>query len=170
MSKASPHKRLLLVPSCHSVFRGFDLPQARSMAVGRRQLLEAALGFGLGMIAGPASPAAPQTYEEAVRSARAPLQDTPRDRELVRFATLAASSHNTQPWTFTTAASKIIIVPDFERRCPAVDPDDHHLFISLGCAAENLVVAASAVGLNATPVVDGDRIVVHLEPAPRGAD
>jgi hypothetical protein len=24
---------------------------------------------------------------------------------------------------------------------PAVDPDDHHLYASLGCAAENLVIA-----------------------------
>ena len=37
------------------------------------------------------------TYEEAVTASRAPLQTVPRDRELVRFATLAANSHNTQP-------------------------------------------------------------------------
>src|SRR5205809_1073455 len=28
----------------------------------------------------------------------------------------------------------------------AVDPDDHHLFVSLGCAAENLMLAAAARG------------------------
>jgi hypothetical protein len=28
-----------------------------------------------------------------------------------------------------------VILPDLSRRCPAVDPDDHHLFVSLGCAA-----------------------------------
>jgi nitroreductase len=107
-----------------------------------------------------------QTYEQAAREARLPLRATPRARELVRFATLAANSHNTQPWIFTAAADRITIEPDFSRRCLAVDPDDHHLFVSLGCAAENLVIAASALGLRANPFVDGDRIVIDLEPAP----
>ncbi|MCA9618219.1 MAG: hypothetical protein KC731_04340 [Myxococcales bacterium] len=68
-------------------------------------------------------------------------------RELVRLATLAASSHNTQPWRFRVDETRIDILPDFSRRCSAVDPDDHHLFASLGCAAENLLVAARAIGL-----------------------
>jgi hypothetical protein len=129
--------------------------------------MEATLGFGAGMIACPASPAQapPLTYEQAVRSARAPLQATPRDRELVRFATLAANSDNTQPWTFTAAANRIIIAPDFARRCPAVDPDDHHLFVSLGCAAENLVIAASALGLRAISRAEDDQLAFDLEPA-----
>jgi hypothetical protein len=68
-------------------------------------------------------------------------------RDLVRYATLAASSHNTQPWRFELLPGEIVIRPDFSRRCAAVDPDDHHLFASLGCAAENLVLAAAAAGL-----------------------
>jgi len=71
-------------------------------------------------------------------------------RELVplaRYATLAASSHNTQPWKFKLARGRISILPDLSRRCPAVDPDDHHLYVSLGCAAENLLLAARAAGL-----------------------
>ena len=73
-------------------------------------------------------------------------------RELVRCATLAASSHNTQCWKFhidaTTKERAISILPDLARRCPAVDPDDHHLFVSPGCAPENLIQAARAYGLN----------------------
>jgi hypothetical protein len=137
-----------------------------SMVIDRRRLLGAALGFGGGTMARASAAAGPQTYDEAARVARLPLQTTPRDRELVRFATLASNSHNTQPWTFTAAADRIIIGPDFSRRCPAVDPDDHHLFVSLGCAAENLVVAASAIGLRANSFVDGDEIVIDLETAP----
>lgn len=105
------------------------------------------------------------TYEEATGIIRAPLRPTPRNRELVRFASLAANSHNTQPWTFTASANRIVITPDFSRRCPAVDPDDHHLFISLGCAAENLVLAAAMLGLKASPVVEGDEIAIDLETA-----
>lgn len=67
---------------------------------------------------------------------------------LVRYATLAASSHNTQPWMFRLEPDTIRILPDLSRRCPEVDPDDHHLYASLGCAAENLLLAARAAGLN----------------------
>ena len=66
---------------------------------------------------------------------------------LVRYATLAASSHNTQPWKFRLVRGRISILPDLSRRCSAVDPDDHHLYASLGCAAENLLLAAEAAGL-----------------------
>ncbi|MBE9069880.1 Tat pathway signal protein [Leptolyngbya cf. ectocarpi LEGE 11479] len=66
---------------------------------------------------------------------------------LVRYATLAASSHNTQPWKFNIEPGLIWIFPDLTRRCPAVDPDDHHLYVSLGCAATNLIEAAAVAGL-----------------------
>lgn len=61
--------------------------------------------------------------------------------ELVRYATLAPSSHNTQCWRFRLEEKAITLLPDLSRRCPAVDPDDHHLFVSLGCALENLIQA-----------------------------
>lgn len=87
-------------------------------------------------------------------------------RELVRYATLAPSSHNTQCWKFRLGAGSIEILPDLSRRCPAVDPDDHHLFVSLGCAAENLAQAALAHGLKADVAFDAarDAVQVRLEP------
>jgi hypothetical protein len=87
-------------------------------------------------------------------------------RELVRYATLAPSSHNTQCWKFRLSASAIEILPDLSRRCPAVDPDDHHLFVSLGCASENLVQAALAHGLKGDAVFDSasNAIRIRLEP------
>lgn len=66
--------------------------------------------------------------------------------EFVRYATLAPSSHNTQCWKFRIGEGTVSIYPDYQRRCPVVDPDDHHLFVSLGCAAENLIQAAAANG------------------------
>jgi hypothetical protein len=90
------------------------------------------------------------------------------DRELVRLATLAASSHNTQPWLFRTAADSITIHPDRTRRCPVVDPDDAHLYKSLGCAAENLVHAASMQGHLAEVHFDAsaDAVVARLRESP----
>lgn len=87
--------------------------------------------------------------------------------ELVRQATLAASSHNTQPWRFALEPWGFSILPDLSRRCPAVDPDDHHLYASLGCAAENLLVAAWAAGLDGGAAYDAaeDRVRVELADA-----
>lgn len=131
----------------------------------RRELLMAALGFGAATMFRPTpSEAASITYDRAVLSTWGPLQASPRDRELVRYATLAANSHNTQPWIFSSAGNEIAILPDFSRRCPAVDPDDHHIFASLGCAAENLSHAAAAMGLRATPALVGDKVTIHLDP------
>ena len=77
------------------------------------------------------------------------MTDRPDARpfELVSHVILAPSSHNTQCWLFRLGPDRIEILPDRGRRCPVVDPDDHHLFVSLGCAAENLLQAAPALGL-----------------------
>ena len=87
-------------------------------------------------------------------------------RELVRYGTMAANSHNTQPWKFKLTDHEVHILPDFSRRCPAVDPDDHHLFASLGCAAENILIAANAFGLHGDLIfdeVDESTIVISLD-------
>jgi hypothetical protein len=75
------------------------------------------------------------------------LRRTPTSatRELIRYATLAPNGHNTQPWLFFPRDNEIMIRPDFDRRTPVVDPDDHHVFVSLGCAAETLAIAAGAM-------------------------
>ncbi len=90
--------------------------------------------------------------------------------ELVRNATLAPSSHNTQCWRFALEPQAITILPDLLRRCPAVDPDDHHVFVSLGCAAENLIHAALAHGLQGEVVFDVPRASIRIALAPTTAD
>lgn len=100
-------------------------------------------------------------YEDAVQRTWRPFasgvaEPDARMRELVRYAALAPSSHNTQCWRFRVDERLVSILPDLQRRCPAVDPDDHHLFVSLGCAAENLVQAAAAMGLHGDPVFRSD--------------
>ncbi len=85
-------------------------------------------------------------YARYSKDLRVPLTAPATDRGLVRYATLAANGHNTQPWLFQTSDRGIAIRPDFSRRTPVVDPDDHHLYVSLGCAVENLAIAAIATG------------------------
>lgn len=86
-------------------------------------------------------------YAADLAPLRATLPANPDQGNLIRFATLAANSHNTQAWAFRTASKRVDILPDLTRRTPAVDPDDHHLFASLGCAAENMSIASAARGL-----------------------
>lgn len=110
-------------------------------------------------------------YEEATHSTWRHTAGGRADRssvllELVRYATLAASSHNTQCWKFRVEERAILVLPDLSRRCPAVDPDDHHLYVSLGCAVENLLQAALANGLKGEAFFDataGGALRVGLE-------
>ncbi len=66
--------------------------------------------------------------------------------DLVYYATLAANSHNAQPWHFQQTPVGVVIAPDFTRSLHVADADNHHLYASLGCAAENLMLAARAAG------------------------
>jgi len=119
----------------------------------RRQFLVNSVAMGLLPISnGSMAKESNETYEEAVSKVWRPISSPINDknllkRELVRYARLAASSHNTQCWKFKIRDNSITIFPDFNRRCPIVDPDNHHLFVSLGAASEDLLQAALYFGL-----------------------
>ena len=89
-------------------------------------------------------------YDEQVKQTWAPLETgssmTILRTELVRYATLAANGHNTQPWKFAISENAIEIHPDYSRGLAVVDPEHCELWISLGCALENLLIAARANG------------------------
>ncbi|MEM7059935.1 MAG: Tat pathway signal protein [Pseudomonadota bacterium] len=85
-------------------------------------------------------------YHEELKRQRRLLSGDPTLQDLVRMATLAANGHNAQPWKFRLDKHRIKILPDLSRRTAVVDPDDHHLYVSLGCATENLVISAQAHG------------------------
>ena len=86
--------------------------------------------------------------------------------EIIKDAARAPSGHNTQPWKFEVNESQIIIRPDFTRRLKVVDADDHALFISLGCALENLMLSAKAHRFSSQITTnfghDKDEIIVDL--------
>lgn len=70
--------------------------------------------------------------------------------EMVSEATLAPSSHNTQPWAFNADSSAIQLFADRTRALSVNDPEDRELTISCGCALLNLRVAAASRGLATT--------------------
>lgn len=112
-------------------------------------------GLSLGGCGGEADM---RSYLDAAAKLRATLAKDPSLAELVRCATLAPNGHNTQPWRFAPGTGSVRILPDFGRRTPVVDPDDHHLYVSLGCAAENLALAARRHGRDCAMLLrsDGD--------------
>jgi hypothetical protein len=74
------------------------------------------------------------------------LKENDTMRNLIHYATLAANGHNTQPWKFSIRGNAIEIHPDYSRELKVVDAQHRELWISLGCALENLLTAARASG------------------------
>jgi nitroreductase len=62
---------------------------------------------------------------------------------LLRYAILAPSTHNTQPWRFTVTPDGVEVYADYRRRMTVVDPGNRELIISIGGALFSLRVAAA---------------------------
>ncbi len=87
---------------------------------------------------------------------------------LVRAAILAASPHNTQPWLFKTSNSSIELYIDTQRNVGALDPYLREEHIGMGCALENLLLAAPANGYAATAtLLPGQLGPIPAQPTPQ---
>ncbi|MDR1200744.1 MAG: nitroreductase [Tannerellaceae bacterium] len=83
---------------------------------------------------------------------------------MIEQAVKAPSGHNTQPWLFRVNDDNIQILPNYDKSLPVVDPDNRELFISLGCAAENLCIAALQKGHDIDLNISEEGIVtIHLK-------
>lgn len=63
-------------------------------------------------------------------------------RQIIPSAILAASAHNTQPWKFKVSDNVLDMYIDWSRHLHVSDPELRQLYVSLGCAAANILVAA----------------------------
>jgi len=92
---------------------------------------------------------------------------------LLRYAILAPSSHNTQPWRFDVEEDEIRIYADKSRWLQVADVDQRELHISIGCALENLLVAAEHFGYEHQtaylPQEGGDDLIARVTLEPGGA-
>ncbi|GEJ59065.1 Acg family FMN-binding oxidoreductase [Anaeromyxobacter diazotrophicus] len=85
---------------------------------------------------------------------------------LVRYAVLAPSRHNTQPWLFEIEGPELRVYADARRALPAADPDGRELAMACGAALHNVEVAAlhfgRATSVELLPAVRKDALVARL--------
>jgi hypothetical protein len=65
---------------------------------------------------------------------------------LVQSAILAANPHNSQPWGFRVTDTRIELFADTTRNLATMDPYLREMYIGLGCALENMMLTAEAIG------------------------
>ena len=104
----------------------------------------------------------------ALRDADYPAHGTREEqlKFLLRYAILAPSNRNTQPWTFALSRDQITLHADFSRWQRTSDPHKRELYISLGCALENLLVALERFGIGyvvtRAPGAEDDSIAAQI--------
>ncbi|MFM0567644.1 nitroreductase family protein [Paraburkholderia caledonica] len=93
-------------------------------------------------------------------------------RFALRYAVLAPSNHNTQPWHFIVDGDSVTLCADRRRALPVVDPFDRELIISCGAALFNLRVALShfalAYAITLFPSRLDPDVLAHVQIVPHG--
>jgi hypothetical protein len=120
--------------------------------VSRRRLLQAVGGACVVLVAGTLY----RAYDQGVfKTGQGSAYDAWREWDteaggvplaLVRAAVLATNAHNTQPWLFRVSSDRIDLYAVLDRNIGTIDPLRREMYISLGCALENLTLAAVAHG------------------------
>jgi hypothetical protein len=86
---------------------------------------------------------------------------------LVAAGVLAANPHDTQPWIFHVRDDEIAIYADLSRNLGAMDAFVREMHLGLGCAVQNMLLAAPANGFAAdVDVVPGTLLVLHERRGP----
>lgn len=89
---------------------------------------------------------------------------------VVAAGILASNPHNSQPWIFRIDDLRIDLFADRERQIGTIDPFFREMYIGLGCALENMVLAAQAEGFTAIlelmPALSNQAHAAHLRLAP----
>lgn len=89
---------------------------------------------------------------------------------IVAAGILASNPHNSQPWIFRITDSTIDLFADPERQIGVIDPFLREMYIGLGCALENMILAAEAEGFSPTvelmPDPANETHAAHMELVP----
>lgn len=91
---------------------------------------------------------------------------------VLKYASHAPSSHNTQPWLVKLNDDKLIIGYNRDRYLTVADPNKRELFISLGCFIESIVLAGEDIGFKTDVKFIGDLpnniVSIDLQPGQQG--
>lgn len=105
-----------------------------------------------------------------------PIDEGPRQRNafLLRYAILAPSGHNTQPWLFRVSDEGVELRADRTRGLPVVDPDDRELIVSCGAALATFRIAARHFGqrtrVDVLPDPGDEDLLARITVAPGGPE
>lgn len=103
-----------------------------------------------------------------------PGRETVPERVAARAALLASSPHNTQPWAIGILPTTLELRARFDRNLGAMDSLRREMHIGLGCALENMVIAARAMGRAAhvelLPIAADPALVARVELSPGAPD
>lgn len=87
-------------------------------------------------------------------------------RFLLRYAILAPSSHNTQPWIWEIEGDEVVLRADRKRAMPALDPQGRELIMSCGAALQHFCLAIRAFGyahlVRILPPGDSDDVLARV--------
>jgi nitroreductase len=123
-----------------------------------------------GEVVQAATPAARSPWE--IRDTDFPfgLAEREKLRFLLRYALLAPSPYNTQPWLFRLEGNSVAVLPDRRRALSCADPQERQMLMSTGALLAALRLAAQHFGYAAhAQVLPEPELLarVHLSPAPR---
>jgi nitroreductase len=90
----------------------------------------------------------PWSIREQEYRERAPLRE--KLLFFLRYAILAPSTYNSQPWLFRVGDDLVDVIADFARALPAADPERRELIMSCGAVVCNLRTAAANFGYATT--------------------
>jgi hypothetical protein len=126
----------------------FKWSRRGALVCGGGAILLASTGGALRVVAAAGRPAADDDAYAPWRLWDDPaIAGTPL--ALVAAGVLAANPHDTQPWLFAVGADAIEIFADRSRGLGAMDAYRREMQLGLGCAIENMIVAAGPNGFAA---------------------
>src|SRR5215469_2496566 len=123
------------------------------MGVGRRAIIGGAGAVLLGALGYRAWDRG--AFESGQGEAYAPWRDWLQGEGIerpVRSAILAANPHDTQPWKFIARGNAIEVMADRARNLGSFDPFRREMHLGIGCAVENLSIAAEAFGYSCSVI------------------